>query len=92
MSLLMLSTQMAYFEAFGNEKVGCLDTAGYSAVRQQPNERMQLTWLPGTPNRSASVHRLVVGQGGLGSPATQLMRAVGRLVMPVWNLDVMGLP
>ncbi len=40
------------------------------------NERMQLTWLLGAPSRLASVHQLVVGQGGLGSPATQLMRAV----------------
>ena len=40
---------------------------------------MQLTWLPGAPNRAASAHRRVVGQGGLGSPATQLMRAVGPL-------------
>ena len=42
----------------------------------QPNERMQLTWLTGAPIRPASVHRCAVGQGGLGSPATQLMRAV----------------
>ena len=42
----------------------------------KPNERMQLTWLPGAPSRSASVHRRVVGRRGLGSAATQLMRAV----------------
>ena len=44
------------------------------------NERMQLTWLTGCPNRAVSVHRLVVGRCGLGSAATQLMRAVGRLL------------
>ena len=37
---------------------------------------MQLTWLTGAPIRPASAHRLAVGQGGLGSSATQLMRAV----------------
>ena len=37
---------------------------------------MQLTWLTGAPGRSASVHRRVVGPSGLGSSATQLMRAV----------------
>ncbi len=44
----------------------------------KPNERMQLTWLLGAPSRPASVHRRVVGRVGLGSPATQLMRAVRR--------------
>ena len=48
----------------------------YLAVHYAANERMQLTWLLGAPSRAASVHRRVVGQGGLGSPATQLMRAV----------------
>ena len=43
---------------------------------ERPNERMQLTWLPGAPSRPASVHQRAVGQGGLGSAATQLMRAV----------------
>ena len=43
---------------------------------EQANERMQLTWLLGAPNRPVSAHRLVVGRPGLGSPATQLMRAV----------------
>ena len=51
-------------------------TARYVAVRELANERMQLTWLPGAPNRAASVHERVVGRVGLGSPATQLMRAV----------------
>ena len=37
---------------------------------------MQLTWLPGAPSRPVSVHRRAVGRRGLGSPATQLMRAV----------------
>ena len=37
---------------------------------------MQLTWLIGAPSRPASVHRRAFGQHGLGSPATQLMRAV----------------
>ena len=37
---------------------------------------MQLTWLIGAPNQPASVHRLGVGRRGLGSSATQLMRAV----------------
>ena len=41
-----------------------------------PNNRMQLTWLTGCPNRAASVHQRAVGRGGLGSAATQLMRAV----------------
>ena len=40
---------------------------------------MQLTWLPGAPSRPASVHQRAIGQVGLGSPATQLMRAVGLL-------------
>ena len=39
---------------------------------------MQLTWLTGAPSRAASVHRRAVGQVGLGSPATQLMRAVSQ--------------
>jgi len=43
------------------------------------NERMQLTWLLGAPSRPASVHRRAFGQTGLGSPATQLMRAVSPL-------------
>jgi len=46
------------------------------ASKQPPNERMQLTWLIGAPSRPASVHRRAFGQHGLGSPATQLMRAV----------------
>jgi len=41
-----------------------------------PNERMQLTWLIGAPIRPASVHRRACGRFGLGSSATQLMRAV----------------
>ena len=45
-------------------------------TKNAPNERMQLTWLLGAPSWPVSVHRLVVGQGGLGSAATQLMRAV----------------
>ena len=44
--------------------------------QQRPNERMQLTWLLGAPIRPGSVHRRAVGRHGLGSPATQLMRAV----------------
>ena len=40
------------------------------------NERMQLTWLLGAPNRPVSVHQRVLGRRGLGSSATQLMRAV----------------
>ena len=44
--------------------------------QQRPNERMQLTWLLGAPIRPVSVHRRAVGRHGLGSPATQLMRAV----------------
>ena len=44
------------------------------------NERMQLTWLLGAPSRPVSVHRRAVGQGGLGSSATQLMRAVSPLL------------
>ena len=43
-----------------------------------PNERMQLTWLIGAPARPVSVHRRAVGRLGLGSPATQLMRAVSQ--------------
>ena len=46
----------------------------------QPNERMQLTWLLGPQFVPGSVHERVVGPVGLGSPATQLMRAVGRLL------------
>ncbi len=46
------------------------------------NERMQLTWLLGAPSRPASVHRRAIGRLGLGSPATQLMRAV-RLAKPI---------
>ena len=49
---------------------------GCSAAK--PNERMQLTWLLGAPSRPASVHQGACGQGGLGSPATQLMRAVSQ--------------
>ena len=41
---------------------------------------MQLTWLPGAPSRPVSAHQRVAGQGGLGSPATQLMRAVRRFL------------
>jgi len=41
-----------------------------------PNERMQLTWLLGAPGQAASVHQQAVGRIGLGSSATQLMRAV----------------
>ena len=44
----------------------------------KPNERMQLTWLTGAPIQSRRAHRRSCGQVGLGSPATQLMRAVGR--------------
>ena len=43
-----------------------------------PNERMQLTWLLGAPSRSVSVHGRAVGLIGLGSAATQLMRAVSQ--------------
>ena len=50
-----------------------------SCVWRAANERMQLTWLLGAPNRPVSVHRRVCGRCGLGSPATQLMRAVRRL-------------
>ena len=39
---------------------------------------MQLTWLLGAPGRPVSVHGRAVGLPGLGSPATQLMRAVSR--------------
>ena len=65
----------------------------------KPNERMQLTWLLGAPSRPASVHRCAVGQGGLGSSATQLMRAVswhdkadvsspvGDLRIPRWRAE-----
>ena len=49
---------------------------GASAPSWPANERMQLTWLLGAPGRSVSVHQRVIGQGGLGSAATQLMRAV----------------
>ena len=50
---------------------------------------MQLTWLTGAPGRPVSVHRLAVGRCGLGSPATQLMRAVrppppGEASIPSW--------
>ena len=41
-----------------------------------PNERMQLTWLIEAPSRPVSVHRRACGRRGLGSAATQLMRAV----------------
>ena len=51
-------------------------TARDNRGKQPANERMQLTWLIGAPSRPASVHRLVVGRRGFGSPATQLMRAV----------------
>ncbi len=40
---------------------------------------MQLTWLIGPQVVAASVHQRVVGRVGLGSPATQLMRAVSPL-------------
>ena len=46
-----------------------------------PNNRMQLTWLLGAPSRPASVHQRAVGRYGLGSPATQLMRAVSLLLL-----------
>ena len=45
----------------------------------RPNNRMQLTWLTGAPSWPASVHRCACGRVGLGSSATQLMRAVGPL-------------
>jgi len=51
---------------------------GVSGGTKQANERMQLTWLIGAPNRPGSVHGRAVGQVGLGSLATQLMRAVRR--------------
>ncbi len=54
--------------------------AGPRRFWQRPNERMQLTWLIGAPSRPASVHRRACGRSGLGSPATQLMRAVSRLL------------
>jgi len=55
-----------------------------------PNERMQLTWLIGAPSQPVSVHRRACGRHGLGSPATQLMRAVrrsffGKLEYPVFG-------
>ena len=40
---------------------------------------MQLTWLIGAPSRPVSVHQRARGRVGLGSPATQLMRAVSPL-------------
>ena len=49
---------------------------------------MQLTWLLGAPNRPASVHQRVVGRCGLGSSATQLMRAV-RLPPPGGEAELM---
>ena len=52
------------------------------------NERMQLTWLLGAPGRAVSVHWLVVGRYGLGSAATQLMRAV-RLPPPGSEAELM---
>jgi len=62
-----------------------------------PNERMQLTWLTGAPNRPGSVHRRACGRCGLGSPATQLMRAVrppppGEVSKPSWWVVVRRLP
>ncbi len=54
-------------------------------ARLAPNERMQLTWLTGSPSRPASVHRRASGLLGLGSPATQLMRAV-RLLGEIMEL------
>ena len=53
-------------------------TGGRSSAGGQANERMQLTWLTGASSRPVSVHRRAVEQYGLGSPATQLMRAVRR--------------
>ena len=53
------------------------------------NERMQLTWLLGAPGRPVSVHQRAVGQGGLGSPATQLMRAVSRSMSIRQTLDAL---
>ena len=50
-----------------------------------PNERMQLTWLIGAPSRPVSVHRRACGRRGLGSAATQLMRAVGRLLAVLYH-------
>ena len=45
--------------------------------QHRANERMQLTWLLRGPQfKSASVHECASGPRGLGSPATQLMRAV----------------
>ena len=59
-------------------------------VLVRANERMQLTWLTGAPSRAASVHRRAVGRCGLGSTATQLMRAVSwhdkaGVSSPVWR-------
>ena len=51
----------------------------FSCGMPPANERMQLTWLTGCPSRAASVHRLGVRRYGLGSAATQLMRAVSLL-------------
>jgi len=50
---------------------------------------MQLTWLIGATSRPVSVHRRAFGQGGLGSPATQLMRAVRLLLAFLW-LEIDG--
>ena len=51
---------------------------------------MQLTWLLGAPSRPASVHRRAFGRVGLGSPATQLMRAVGRFLTLAARIDTLG--
>ena len=47
---------------------------------ERANERMQLTWLIGAPSWPVSVHRRACGRVGLGSLATQLMRAVRALL------------
>ena len=54
------------------------------------NERMQLTWLIGAPGRPVSVHQRAVGRGGLGSSATQLMRAVRRSQLQVTIIHFYG--
>ena len=49
------------------------------SFKNEPNERMQLTWLTGALSRPVSVHGRACGRHGLGSAATQLMRAVSPL-------------
>jgi hypothetical protein len=73
-----LMTERQRSEGSGaDEDVHAGDARAHCREAAYLNNRMQLTWLIGAPSRSVSVHRRACGRRGLGSPATQLMRAVG---------------